>query len=87
MQGLVEQLPPDEKEKYHEIVKENNKIIEGIESLQDQIKQKKERTEYLKNIISQSQVSTSKLNIILINLFLLDSRILNDLIIKRSNTF
>lgn len=79
MQGLVEQLPPDEKEKYHEIVKENNKIIEGIESLQDQIKQKKERTEYLKNIISQSQVSTSRLNIILINLFLLDSRILNEI--------
>lgn len=56
MNEMVEQLPAEEKEKYHEIVKENNKILQGIDSLQEQIKQEKEKAEHLKTIVGQSQV-------------------------------
>ncbi|KAK9694094.1 hypothetical protein QE152_g33754 [Popillia japonica] len=55
MNEMVEQLPAEEKEKYHEIVKENNKILQGIDSLQEQIKQEKEKAEHLKTIVGQSQ--------------------------------
>lgn len=56
MKEMVEQLPPTEKDKYLQIVEENNKTLQGIDSLQEQIKQQKERSEYLKSVIGQSQV-------------------------------
>ncbi|GJQ74954.1 hypothetical protein Trydic_g9580 [Trypoxylus dichotomus] len=55
MNEMVDQLPPEEKEKYHEMVKENSEFLKKIESVQAKIKEQKEKSEHLKAIVSQSE--------------------------------